>query len=225
VESEVDLLLSPHPDDIVYSAFSVLSDHTRPKLALVFFNTTGFTRFGLFPVAFVTMARTLEDWLIMTIAGSAASYLFLPDSLARSESPESADLEARLRFKDLHPRRIVAPLGVGGHPDHLLVRNFAISLWHKSKSPELFLYEDLPYATRSPNLRSEEETIVHSIQIPGLRESCRRMNEREMSRKAFFGGLYVTQSNKREILVRHAERVGSACGGPYAERFYVVSED
>jgi LmbE family N-acetylglucosaminyl deacetylase len=219
-----DLLLSPHPDDVVYSAFSVLSDPTRPKLAIVFFNVTGFTRFGLLPVAFVTTARTLEDYLIMTVAGSTVSYLFLPDTLARRESPEAADLEARLHFKDLHPRRIVAPLGVGGHPDHVLVRNVAISLWHKTESAELFLYEDLPYATRSPNLQAEEENIAHSIQLPELQETYRPMNEHEMSRKAFFCGLYFTQSNKREALVRHAERVGKARGSPFAERFYAISE-
>ena len=62
---------------------------------------------------------------------------FLNDQRLRSELAESID-SLQTNPKTL----ILAPLGVGNHPDHLLINNLA----QKLKKPTLFL-EDFPYNT------------------------------------------------------------------------------
>ena len=124
-----DLLLSPHPDDLVYSAYAALSDGARQKRGVVFFNVSRFARGRLLPSVPVTALRTLEDRLIMGRNGVKASYLFLRDSTMRDVDNQQLGRWPPGPSAVSPPHRIFAPLGVGAHADHPLVRRAAISWW------------------------------------------------------------------------------------------------
>jgi hypothetical protein len=219
---EFDLLLSPHPDDLVYSAYRMLSDRSRLKLAITFFNVSRFTRFGLLPRRIVTLARTLEDRVALGIAGCGVRFLYELDSLARGEAP----VRVVARLPDLSgsmPVRIVAPLGVGSNPDHLIVRSVAMSLWRLAPECELVLYEDLPYAARSSDLATEETSIVSALGEAGIREEFLPMSPSEMRRKLLLSRLYLTQTVKTQTLLDHARLVGADSSNGFAERVFVCS--
>jgi LmbE family N-acetylglucosaminyl deacetylase len=220
LHEEYDVLLSPHPDDLVYSAYTMLSDRSRHKLAITFFNVSTFTRFGLLPRRFVTLARTFEDLLALGIAGCRVRFLYEPDSVARGEAP----IQVAPRLPDLFdspPSRVVAPLGVGGNPDHVIIRGVAMSLWRRAPECELVLYEDLPYAARSADLAAEEMSIVSALGEAGIREEFIHMSPSELRRKLLLSRLYVTQTGKARTLLDHARRVGADSGEGFAERFFV----
>jgi hypothetical protein len=222
MEPAFDLFLSPHPDDIAYSAFSLLSERVRPRLCVVVFNRSRYTRLGLKPWAAVTLSRTLEDWFVMTLNHCTASYMFLPDSLVRPPGGQ-VDLGSRLLLSAGTPARIIAPLGVGNNSDHVLLRDFSIALWRKHRGAQLVLYEDMPYAARCTDLATEERSLVGSLRVDGLRAECIPMHEQDLRRKIFFSRLYITQSDKSDVLLTHARAVGACCGCAYAERRFATS--
>jgi hypothetical protein len=221
-----DLLLSPHPDDLVYSAYAALSDRARPKVGVVFFNVSKFARGRLLPTIPVTAFRTLEDRLILGRNGVKTSYLFLRDSTTRDDGnhelarwplapgPSAVSL----------PQRIFAPLGVGGHEDHLLVRRAAISWWSAGygRIPQVCFYEDLPYAAKSRNLEEEEKRITDELEAEcgALRAEHWRLEPSLLRRKLLFSRLYLSQADKAELFLRHAVRVGRVSDDGPAERYF-----
>lgn len=215
--NEFDLFISPHPDDVVYSAFSVLTDGLRKKTVIIPFNVSRFTRFGLRSKPLVTFLRTLEDRLLLAALRCHAVYLFVPDSLAQKRVG-SVQLSNFLREKT-HPVRIIAPMAIGGHVDHMIARRVALDLKRAMPESELTLYEDMPYAASSDDLESEEDSIVASLSM-GLMAKYQRMDDREMARKVFFSRLYLTQTDKTDVLVAHARSIGACCASKYAERFF-----
>jgi hypothetical protein len=205
---------------LVYSAYAILSEKSRPKLAVTVFAISGFTRFGLLPKQIVSPARIFEERLVLGIIGIKVSILFERDSLARRNRPGS---RAPLgRFSNGSYPRIVAPLGVGGNPDHLTVREAALSLWSRSHGCDLALYEDLPYAAKSMNLESEEASIVSTLEVERIHEECMPLSPFQMRNKLLLSTLYLTQTVKTGTLLQHARSVGSKIGQAYAERFFVL---
>src|SRR6185437_11718990 len=82
-----------------------------------------------------------------------------PD-MQESASASEPEVAALIR-KHASQAFVIAPLGLGGHVDHLVVHNAAI----RSLSPgRLAFYEDLPYATWTPE--------------PSLRERIREIEVR-----------------------------------------------
>jgi hypothetical protein len=160
----------------------------------------------------------------MSALGVKVTYQFLPDHLARGNG-EPGDSRMFRQLPANSPVRLVAPLGVGGHPDHLLVRNLATRYFKRVGGSELMLYEDLPYAALRTDLEEEERSITHALGTPRLRELCIPMNARTMARKVFFSRLYFTQSNKSKILKKHAMAIGRKCGSEFAERYYVAGRN
>jgi hypothetical protein len=222
-----DLLLSPHPDDLVYSAYASLSDRTRPKLGVVFFNVSRFALGRLLPMVPVTALRTLEDRLILGWNGVKARYFFLRDSSLR----ENNDNQSLGRWPLAPgpsvggtPHRIFAPLGVGAHEDHLLVRKAAISWWSTEyrRIPQICFYEDLPYAARSENLWAEEERIVNELEAECgvLQPEHWRLRPPLLRRKLLFSRFYLSQADKVELFLTHAIQVGRLSGDGPAERYF-----
>jgi hypothetical protein len=204
---------------LVYSSYSTLVDGAGSKMGIVFFNKSLFARGRLLPKLPVTAARTLEDKLILSRNHVRVRYLFLPDSTLRDDRP--ARLPARP--SPTAPGRIFAPLGVGGHVDHLLVRKAAIAWWlGYGRTPQICFFEDLPYAARSTNLEEEEAKIAGGLSAlcGPLAPTFRRLAPCLLRRKLLFSRLYLTQTDKTELLVRHAAAVGRLAGVEYAERYY-----
>src|SRR5712691_2216056 len=79
-KKELSLFLSPHPDDLVYSTFSALTEASKSRFAIVFFNVSGFTRWRFLSRPAVTLLRTLEDRLLLNLMGVRVSYRNLSDS-------------------------------------------------------------------------------------------------------------------------------------------------
>jgi len=103
--------------------------------------------------------RRAEDRAYARFAGASIVHLDLPDAVFRDYVGDAELLgdprpidpaparELRALIGDLDPDRVYAPLAVGSHVDHRLVRRAAIALIGPVIPPEsLRFYEDFPYA-------------------------------------------------------------------------------
>ncbi|HKW03770.1 MAG TPA: hypothetical protein VJN71_00600 [Nitrososphaerales archaeon] len=217
---EYDLLLSPHPDDLVFSTFSILSNRTE-KLALIYFNVSKFTRWKIKSKLIITTIRTLEDKVILSLLGTKSAYLFLPDDSIQKST--SQGLEGRdISLLKGTPSEIYCPLGVGGNPDHLIVRDRGIRL-HRSfdKKPKLFFYEELPYAARhSDSTESRLQEI--SPFFTSLKPIASFLTSDEMKIKLIASRAYISQNDHRVLLLNRAKEVGEESSVRYAEMFYLA---
>jgi LmbE family N-acetylglucosaminyl deacetylase len=143
--ARLTLVLSPHLDDAVLSCSSLMA--SRRSLIATFF-TAGDASYE---------ARRAEDFEAAKILGASARHLGFRDAPFRSVLYRSflgivagpADpllkVEKALAglLEELDPELVLAPLGVGNHVDHRLLRNAAAKLVRPER---LLFYEDLPYA-------------------------------------------------------------------------------
>jgi LmbE family N-acetylglucosaminyl deacetylase len=160
------LYLSPHCDDIAYSlAGRILSHGYRAAQGLV---VTMFTQSNFAPYAApdldtneITRLRRGEeaafcDALNLQVVSLPLSEaplrgywttgaLFVTREAARLD-PVIATVEVWLQAlaRQYEPDEVYAPLGIGGHVDHLVARLAAQSVF--GTRCRLLLYEDLPYA-------------------------------------------------------------------------------
>ncbi len=146
------LLLSPHCDDAVLDCWGVLSQQSALQVVNVFAGVP--SGGGLAPWDAITGARDsaerareriAEDALALAHAGRRpVSLPFLdaqyrrPVTAPRLDSLDRAVAEAVGSVAGVH-----APAGLGGHPDHLLVREYA-RLLARAGLP-VTLYAELPY--------------------------------------------------------------------------------
>jgi len=216
------LFLSPHPDDLVYSAFCALTENAGAGTAVVFFNVSRFTKRGLLPKYFVTVTRSVEEKLILARLRISSSLLWMEDSSCRQHPIDQDSVRSKLiPFRGTY-QYIFCPLGVSGHLDHLAVRSAGVDYWLKSgKRSRICFYEDLPYAGRMKEIESELDSCMSE-----LTKCCGRlsiyynsMNADLIQRKLFFSRLYLTQNNHTKLLKKHAEELGKQCKREYAERY------
>lgn len=233
-----ELLLSPHSDDLVYSAFTLLIRRsTYPKQVVTIFNVSRHTKFvgpnvNMRLQSLITEIRKLEDAFVLKSLAVASTHLDLPDRTAAGPL-NGAQVKEHSAFSYLHgldfplrARTIVCPMGLGGNPDHILTRSIAISLWKaKGGLDYLVFYEDLPYATIVSNL--EEETraqlAILSETVGSLAKRVVPLTTTQLLHKIMCACFYFSQTNRFAIksIVKHAKRVGSDEGFGLAERFYV----
>lgn len=113
-----------------------------------------------------------------------------------------------------HPRVVALPLAVGGHVDHLLAREAALSLLApvpRSGEPEVLLYEDLPYALHEPWRRAPLDQLAgRGLQ---LREQLLEVTG-FLQPKGEVLALYRGQLRRREIraVIAHG---GALAGGEH----------
>ncbi len=148
------VLLSPHLDDAVVSAWSVITDVRDVAIVNVF---AGIPEPGPVPRwDLLTGARDRrvhmqerleEDRAALALAGREPSYLPFLDRQYRSGDPGTGDLVTAISGALPAAAMLYAPAGIGGHADHLLVRDAAIVLSRRVGLP-LALYAELPYAVR-----------------------------------------------------------------------------
>ena len=112
---------------------------------------------------------------------------------------------------------VYAPLGVGNHIDHLLVRHVVCSLW--KNRDQLIFYEELPHASRLSE--KHIEMLAHEI----FEEPMAVIVDisQEWASKIEAVRLYASQIGRMTIsgISMHAARVGG--GNRMAERFWVSS--
>ncbi len=146
------VVLSPHPDDAVLSAWSVLSAPGELTVVNVF---AGVPDVGL-PRRFdrlvratdsraLVRARLAEDREALALAGRTQLNLDFLDEQHRHTDPEAAELEAELTEQLPHVSMLYAPAGIRGDRDHELVRDVALDLGRRNRV-RVVLYADLPQA-------------------------------------------------------------------------------
>jgi LmbE family N-acetylglucosaminyl deacetylase len=148
------IVLSPHLDDAVLSAWSVL---TGPSDVLVVNVFAGVPENGSPPrwdrvlratdSRELVRARIAEDREALALAGRTAVNLHLLDAQYRDGDgePDPAELEAALAGRVPRAAALLAPAAIRAHRDHELVRDAALRLGERHGVP-VALYADLPYA-------------------------------------------------------------------------------
>lgn len=216
------LVLSPHPDDAALSLGGSLLARSLPQPVTIVtvFGSSNFMNGTWHADALeVTRRRRAEDEAFSVAVRTPLRYLTLPEASLRSDSmpvfdraTESPEILAEVRraiadvTDELAPALVCAPLGLGNHRDHLMVRDAAGELGGTREVPVVY-YEDLPYAAdlsqRQIASRArwlDARLSAHVIEI-----------DRVFEGKLRAVGIYVSQIGPRDVrrVVTHARRIPS----------------
>jgi hypothetical protein len=221
------LLLSPHPDDLVFSCFSVLA---KPKglhnRAIVFFNISTFSRWPIHSRRLVSTYRTLEDRFVLGSLHVEVKYLFGRDSSLESSSDTNDQLDWDLNLEI--PSAIYSPLGVGHNENHLQVRDWAVKHWVRwQKKCSLLFYEDLPYAAKlGDTLEDKEVVITRELEAicGNIEFILEPLSGEDLARKLRFSKLYYSQTDYTDLLKSFAKQRGRSTETGFAEAFYRVMQ-
>jgi LmbE family N-acetylglucosaminyl deacetylase len=227
------LVLSPHYDDAVLSAWSVLRGPGDVTVVNVCTGTPAPGRLGRWDRVtggagvgedgreFVRL-RAAEDSAALALAGREAVGLGLLDAQYRDQPLDPADLGARIEQAFPGASALHAPAGLGLHADHLVVRDVAVALARAVDLP-LWLYADQPYAVRMgwphwvtgaeprPHLRPEARWAEH-LPALDLEPQAVRLTQEETVRKRRALEAYRTQIDALDAgplgRLRHPEILG-----------------
>jgi len=192
--------------------------------AIIFFNSTKFTRWPVHSKKIVSAYRTLEDKLILGAMDVKVKYLFGCDESIKNLPEPVPRIEWGLNLK--MPSKMYSPLGVGGNRNHLQVRAWAIKRWLEwGKKCQLLFYEDLPYAAK---LGASFEDVEHSI-IGALEPVCGKiqlclepLSAESLRRKLFLSRSYFSQTDYSQLLEDFAKIRGRSLKTGFAEAIYKV---
>jgi LmbE family N-acetylglucosaminyl deacetylase len=151
----VKVVLSPHLDDAVLSAWSVLAGpgdvHVvnvcsgLPPAGLVLSPWDRLT--GAVSSRSRMLERLREDRVALRRAGRQATRLDFPEAQYRDGPLDQHLLCDALANVLKGVAEAWAPAGIGGHDDHLQVRDAAVQICNNG-GPPLKLYADIPYAVK-----------------------------------------------------------------------------
>jgi LmbE family N-acetylglucosaminyl deacetylase len=209
------VVLSPHLDDAVLSAWSTL----REPGDLVVVNVC--TRapepgtlskwdrvFGTDDSAALVELRRAEDDAALAIAGRGAMSLDFLDGQYRDEPLSVGEVRSALEKAVSKAAWLCAPAGIGAHPDHVTVREVALEIGSESNIP-LYLFADLPYAVGwgwphwvtgypprphlVPEARWALDLATASVETGGLVPEVRKLTDEEIVHKVRAMRCYRTQ--------------------------------
>lgn len=178
------LIVSPHPDDAVLSCWSVLGREQAGGVDVVV-ACAGLPAEGVLGAwdarggassSRERMAeRRREEERALAAAGAR---LVLLDLLDWQYGPDGEDVGAALEPHLAEARWVLAPAAIGGHNDHLRVRDAVLAL-----RPDALLWADLPYALR------------HGFEppLPGYEADERPLSPGEVAAKAAAVACHATQ--------------------------------
>jgi len=173
------VLVSPHSDDVALSLGAALLGSTKSEcmhIVTVFSISKNTAADLIKDVKIVTAIRMDEDRSFFLELGrdvravwlgreDAPLRLGLPDesvfSCCRTDADlcETRHIVNRLRAEYSAGSLLLAPMGLGNHIDHLIVRDAALALLREGFS--VGFYEDLPYAADV----SENNVLEYSVQL------------------------------------------------------------
>ena len=164
------IIISPHLDDAALSAFSVLNVDNRESISVVNVFTGKPSITAVTEVDAVTGAMSSQRLMELrleedaeALSGAKTYHLDLLDNQYRSinlrnyEIADDVEQELtekiaygleRLQISLADYSDIFIPRGIGGHPDHLIVRNAVLSLCKQHLHGKIRFYADMPYAIR-----------------------------------------------------------------------------
>lgn len=161
-------ILSPHPDDAVLSCWHMLTATGGVTVINLF---TGLPTNGV-PVSWwdrLTGAndplqrmreRLAEDRKALELAGRTPINLDFLDAQYRGGAEPLEEVVNELQARLAPATAVLAPAGIGGHPDHLLTRTAALRLHNVGF--KVALYAELPHAIRRGWPREVRNGSQHS---------------------------------------------------------------
>ena len=191
------VFLSPHHDDVAFSVASFSEGHGGDRLINVF-STSGYSSKALglpSDAAFISKLRNLEDDRFARAAGLSRINLGESDSPLRGHDPfDAADREREaghirdVLMRELAPRagqtgrpRLFCPSGIGGHRDHLLVRDAIIAAYPTlARNFHVAFYEDLPYASNHARRLAGVESLKRAAAFLDLTRFVRKTDARKL---------------------------------------------
>ncbi|SHM14072.1 PIG-L deacetylase family protein [Ruminococcus flavefaciens] len=219
------VLLSPHFDDAVLSAWSKISFGTiivtvcggiPDQLTTV---SSADKKCGFDSAAFAAITRRKEDQRVCERIGVSYRHLdFLDNPYDRNKDIKviKKQLDKAVGEAD----ELYAPIGIGAHPDHIAVRDAALELF-RDKDIELYLYADYPYAAERNTDKKEYDwdKTIHCIRA--VLDNAERVDlEREqLLKKIDTFRLYTSQIN---VLKSHYPGLLDCPGILGAESFWRV---
>ena len=208
------VVVSPHLDDAVLGAWSVLSDEAPVEVVNVFTGrpAQGFvTRYDRLirgeESAALFDERLAEDREALALAGRSPRGLGLLERQYRDGPVDRAALARELGAAVPACSQLFLPAGIGGHEDHVAVRDAGFEL--AADGLPLTLYAELPYAIHKgwphwvtgdepdPHLDPGSDWEVYLKTAPCPRDALRvtvgTLTEREADRKLAALRTYRTQ--------------------------------
>jgi len=231
------LLISTHPDDVAYSigATVLTKFFSRPMMLVTIFTKSTYAPFAKTSKNSknVTKLRRREDTRFAKAIGVTLHRFDFPDTTLRGYPDLESifyvprgDLDpvfpsvfnALKEFFSLFPNaKIVAPLGVGNHVDHLIVSEICVKIG-KEQERELVFFEDLPYS----GWYSLEE-VENRIKLLNLHLHPKTLDVTKLFPVKLKNlNLYSSQVGKKELdaVELHARRLRLR-SGMFAERLWV----
>ncbi len=177
----------------------------------------------------VVDARRVEDAAATALLGADAHYWSIPDCIYRTDSATGEPLYASeealfgevaeqerhdlvvtlaVRLSQLSAETIIAPLTVGNHVDHQIVRLAAERAW----GPILCYYEDYPYAREAGAV----EKVLNSAEMAAWQATVIPLDEQTLQTKlsailAFrsqLGTFFADRADLEQQLRAYAAQVG-----------------
>jgi LmbE family N-acetylglucosaminyl deacetylase len=155
------VVISPHFDDAVLSVGGLISSRVGSLCAVQVITVCGGipdesvaasdwdASTGFRSAAAAGVARRAEDIAAQESIGAGYTHLDLLDEPYRTESVRDA-LAVRLPSLLAGADEVFLPAGFGGHGDHVMCRDVALSVIDWSAGAAVRLYADLPYAADWP---------------------------------------------------------------------------
>lgn len=219
------VILSPHLDDAVLSAFTMLDG---PGEVLVVNVCDGVPPLGRASDwvrlcggsddAEQMRLRHSEDRAALATAGRTAIGLGL---LETDERPPEATAEAiaeRLSSAVPAAAGLVAPVGMGSHLDHLATRDAALTIAAAAGALGLELYADIPYALRAgwpPPISGAAPDPHLDPGVPWERALRRVPVARERLVQVVTRLDATARERKRRALDCYASQLAALAGGPH----------
>ena len=177
--------------------------------------------------------RQIEDKAAIHLLGAKASYMSIPDCIYRTHNNKviypNGDDDL---FGDVHPndpaktqlesydlldnflsvQTIVAPLAIGNHVDHQLVRDWILSLHHNKPSVSIWFYEDYPYSENSEKIYAtvndfpvQLESSVQYVDEVIVNQKCKAIAKYQSQLSTFWNGVNDMKNN----IHQHMKQTGN----------------
>lgn len=219
------VVLSPHLDDAVLSVFEILDG---PGEVLVVNVCDG-----------VPPAGRASDWVRLCGGSDDAAQLLLRRAedraalatigrgsvglgfLETDERPAEANAEAiaeRVKAALPSAARLLAPVGMGSHPDHLATRDAALALASADGTLGLELYADIPYALRAgwpPSVSGASPDPHLDPNVPWERALRRVPVTRERLVRIVTRLDAAARERKQRALACYESQIAALAGGPH----------